>query len=343
MRVLLIKTSSMGDIIHMLPALTDAKAAIPELTVDWVVEESFTDIPPWHPAVNRVIPVALRKWRRGLLSPSTWAGWKEWRKQCQAESYDIVLDAQGLVKSAILTLFANGTRAGLDWHSARESIASLFYQRKSTVNFYQHAVVRMRSLMSQALDYTLPETEPVFGLSKSSFSLMTIPGEKYLVFLHGTTWPSKQWPESYWRDLVALANRAGYRVKIGGGNPEEVARAERIAKDQQMVDLVPYLSIANMAALLAHAAGAVAVDTGFGHLAGALDTPLVSIYGSTNPEYTGALGKYSICLAAKFPCAPCLKRECSYKLPSEVKPACYTTLPPPLVWKTLEEQLALVG
>src|SRR5437868_3243147 len=107
MRVLVIKTSSMGDIIHTLPALTDAANAIPHIKFDWLVEDSFADIPKWHPAVDRVIPVALRRWRKGFFSKETRAGYKELRKQLHEQQYDLVLDAQGLVKSAFLTFFAS--------------------------------------------------------------------------------------------------------------------------------------------------------------------------------------------------------------------------------------------
>ena len=334
MRVLLIKTSSMGDLIHTLPALTDAGNAIPGIRFDWVVEDGFNEIPAWHPLVDRVIPVALRRWRKGWLSSSTRNEWRALRNEMQAQSYDLVLDAQSLVKSALLSMFANGPRAGLDFHSARESFASLAYQRKYTVNFYQHAIVRMRSLFSLALQYDLPATAPLFGVDRQRFQTTTS-AENYMVFLHGTTWPSKQWPEIYWQELARMAAENGFRIKISGGNPEEQARAARIAAGNTSVDLLPRLTIQQMAELLAGARAAVAVDTGFGHLAAALDLPTVSIYGSTNPDYTGALGPSSIHLRTNFPCAPCLNRSCTYRTPSAITPACYTTLPPIQVWKSV--------
>jgi heptosyltransferase I len=339
MRVLLIKTSSMGDIIHTLPALTDADNAIPNITFDWVVEDSFAEIPPWHPRVANVIPIALRRWRKGMFSRDTRAGWGRLRKQWHEQHYDLILDAQGLIKSAFLALFAKGVRVGLDFNSAREALASLAYQRKYTVNFYQHAIVRMRSLFSQALRYDLPDTEPDFGLDRQLFqqaSRHESDHEKYIVFLHGTTWTTKQWPETYWMQLADLAAQTGYRVKISGGNAEEVERAERIATYSTAVDVMPRLSILEMATLLANAKAAVAVDTGFGHLAAALNVPTISLYGPTNPVYTGALGKSSIHLAANFSCAPCLGRVCTYKEISAIAPACYAMLPPARVWEAVK-------
>ena len=336
MRILLIKTSSMGDIIHTLPALTDAGKALPGVRVDWVIEDSFAEIPHWHPHVDKVIPVALRRWRKGLFSRETRAEWVRLRKQLHECDYDLILDAQGLVKSAFLTFFTKGLRVGLDWKSAREAPASLAYQRKCTVNFYQHAIVRMRSLFSQALAYNLPDTMPDFGLDRQQFQDVS-QSEKYIVFLHGTTWTTKQWPETYWMQLADLAAQTGYRVKISGGNTEEVERAERIAKQCAAVDVMPRLSILKMAALLANAKAAVAVDTGFGHLAAALNVPIMSLYGPTNPDYTGALGKSSVHLAADFACAPCLSRVCTYKGSSTVKPACYALITPMRVWEGVKE------
>lgn len=338
MRVLLIKTSSMGDLIHTLPALTDAAKAIPGIKFDWVVEESFAEIPHWHPSVGKVIPVALRRWRKNVFAVETRQAWKKMTTDLREHQYDLVLDAQSLMKSAFVSLFARGTRAGLDWGSAREATAAIFYQRKFTVNFHQHAVVRMRSLFSLALGYPLPTSEPDFGLHRDKLIDATNT-EKYLVFLHGTTWTTKQWPEEYWIQLAKLAEQAGYRVKISGGSDAEVARAYRIAKSCAAVDAMPRLKIVEMATLLANAKGAVAVDTGFGHLAAALDLPTVSIYGSTNPDYTGVIGKTSIHLKTDFACSPCLSRECKIKEASSIQPPCYATVPPVKVWGELKAVL----
>ncbi|MBX3708690.1 MAG: lipopolysaccharide heptosyltransferase I [Gammaproteobacteria bacterium] len=331
MRVLLIKTSSMGDIIHTLPALTDAGIMIPGISFDWVVEDGFASIPSWHPKVDRVIPVALRRWRKGIFSRDTRKEWKRLREQLQEYHYDLILDAQGLVKSAFLTLCASGTRVGLDWQSARESLASWAYQRKYKVNFYQHAIVRMRELFSQALGYQLPGSLPDFGLDRSQFQ-PHVKDENYLVFLYGTTWTSKQWPESHWRSLAGLASQCGYRVKMSGNNVEEIEKAERIAEGNPAVEVLPRLGISAMATLLANAKTVVAVDTGLGHLAAALGVTTISIYGSTNPHYTGALGMASVHLTADFPCVPCLSRTCQYRGESAIKPACYATISPARVW-----------
>lgn len=198
MRVLIIKTSSMGDVIHTLPALTDAGNAIPGIQFDWVVEESLAEIPRWHPLVDRVIPVALRRWRKNIFSAETRLEWQQCRALLRARQYDLVIDAQGLLKSAWLVWIAKGKRCGLDWQSAREPLASLFYQQQCAAGKVKevHAVTRARRLFSQALGYPLPTTQVDYGVEKSQFNVAKNTNE-YVVFLHGTTWATKHWPEEY--------------------------------------------------------------------------------------------------------------------------------------------------
>lgn len=342
MRVLLIKTSSMGDVIHTLPALTDAMHAVPGIKFDWVVEEAFAEIPTWHPAVSKVIPVALRRWRKKLFAKQTRAEWRAFREQLREQQYDLVLDAQGLFKSAFLTKLARGTRVGYDSHSAREGLAAWLYDYNYHVDRAHHAVLRTRMLFALALNYAEPVMPPRFGIDRAK---LTSPDntEKYFVFLHGTTWASKEWPEQYWVELAETMSQHGYRIKIGGGSEVELARAARIAKSSDAVDALPRMSIGEMARLLANSCGAVAVDTGFGHLAAGMNLPTISIYGSTNAVYTGALGQASVHLSAHFPCSPCLSRTCTYKNPSPVSPACYATVPPERVWEALSKQLDKVN
>jgi heptosyltransferase I len=332
-RILLIKTSSMGDIIHTLPALTDAGRVFPHLRFDWVVEEAFQQIPAWHPQVERVIPVALRRWRKHPFASSTRTEWRQFKQALNETAYDFILDAQGLLKSALLGYFARGTRVGFDFKSAREPLAAFTYQHKFAVNRQQHAITRVRQLFSLALDYPMPDTSPDYGMTQPFLSLNET--QPYLVFLHGTTWTSKQWPEIYWNWLMELATASGYHVKIASGDAKEFARAQRIAASHAQAEVLPRLEIAQMAKMLSQAAGVVAVDTGFAHLAAALNVPLVSLYGPTNGKLTGTLGACSQLISADFPCAPCLKRTCIYRGESTVQPACFESLTPEKVWRTL--------
>ena len=340
MRVLIIKTSSMGDVIHTLPAVTDAGKALPSITFDWVVEENFAEIPHWNPLVKNVIPVALRRWRKNLTSKQTRIEWKNFREQLQANEYDLVIDAQGLLKSAVLSYFAKGKKAGLNWHSARESLASLFYRNKHAVEKNQHAITRLRHLFSQSLGYPFPDTIPDYGINRANFQdpNLTVP---YLIFLHGTTWATKHWPEEYWIELTRLAAAKGLQVKLPWGNESEKQRALAIAETGSNVEVLPRASLLEMVKIIANAQAVVAVDTGLGHLTAALNVPAVSLYGPTNPLLTGALGKSQVHLTTKFSCSPCLSRECTYRDPSSLNPpsplnpVCFGTLTPSLVWGEL--------
>jgi len=335
MRVLVIKTSSMGDIIHTLPALTDAARVHPDIIFDWVVEENFAEIPRWHSHVDRVIPVAIRRWRKNIFSRKTFAEVRNFFKTLRLQQYDLVIDAQGLMKSALLTRFSKGLRCGLDNKSAREPRASWFYQKQFFVDKNQHAITRVRQLFAKILQYPCPGQVPEYGIDKQK--LMTANHERYLVFLHGTTWATKHWPEENWMALGKKINAAGFNIKLPWGNTEERQRAQRIA-GQCKADVLPRLGLVEIAKVLAGAAAIVAVDTGLGHLAAAFNIPTISLYGPTNPVLTGALGESQIHLASDYHCAPCLKKECAIDKIS-VTPPCFNALGIGVVWEELNSLL----
>ena len=299
MRVLLIKTSSLGDVVHTLPALTDAQRAIPGIQFDWVVEEGFAEIPAWHPAVAQVVPVAIRRWRKNLWQTLRSGEWRRFKARLRETRYDLVIDAQGLLKSAWLTRYVKAPVAGLDRDSAREPLASRVYDRRYAVPRDQHALERVRQLFAQALGYELPQGIGDYGLDRAQ---LATPGEEpYLLFLHGTTWPSKHWPEAYWRELAERMSDFGWAIRLPWGNAEEKARAERIVSGIVNAAVLPKLNLAGVARVIAGARACVAVDTGLGHLAAALDVPSISLYGPTLPGRVGAYGRSQVHLCASGP------------------------------------------
>ncbi|ACO80602.1 lipopolysaccharide heptosyltransferase I, waaC [Azotobacter vinelandii CA] len=347
MRVLLIKTSSLGDVIHTLPALTDAARALPGIRFDWVVEEGFAEIPAWHPAVERVIPVAIRRWRRSPWQATTRDEWRRFRQTLGEGRYDLVIDAQGLLKSAWLTRFGGAPVAGLDRRSAREPLASLLYGRRYPVPWGQHAVERVRQLFAQALGYPPPTAVGDYGLDRHRLAVPD--GAPYLLFLHGTTWDSKHWPESYWRELAERMGSAGWAVRLPWGNAVERDRAGRIAEGLASVEVLPRINLAGIAGILAGASACVAVDTGLGHLAAALDVPTVSLYGPTDPRLTGAYGRHQRRLTSDYPaCVPCLRKTCGYRPTEEDRrrldlsreqPVCFSRIDPRRVAGALQALL----
>ncbi len=334
MRVLIVKTSSLGDVLHTLPALSDAVRAVPGICFDWVVEEAFAEIPAWHPAVDSVIPVAVRRWRNRPLQGFSNGEYGKFLRMLRARQYDKIIDAQGLIKSALLSRMAHGVRCGLDRSSAREAWAAWAYQERYVIPKSQHAIQRVRQLFAAALGYTLPENNLDYGIECAQFLAYRYT-DRYTVFLHGTTWSSKQWPEAYWIELARVAQQAGFKVRLPWGNEVERQRAMRIVQACPNAEVLQRMNLTETAAILAGAQGVIGVDSGLAHLAAALGVPSVTLYGATQPGLTGTLGAAARHLCANFSCSPCLQRRCTYHGPSDVTPACYQTISAGKVWETM--------
>ena len=218
MRVLIVKVSSLGDIIHTLPAVTDAHRAHANLTFDWVVEEGFTEVPSWHPAVDKVIPVAIRRWRRNIMKTYLNHEFRSFRRALQGIHYDLVIDAQGLIKSGLISRLSRGLTIGLSNRTIREPLATLFYNKVYSVPWTVHAVDRVRQLFSRALNYDYKEKELDYGINLDDINTnIGNSKRREVVFLHGTTRISKYWPEEKWRHLANIATDHGYDVILPWG------------------------------------------------------------------------------------------------------------------------------
>lgn len=336
MKVLLVKMSSLGDVFHALPAVQDAYQQVPNLEIHWLVEEAFADIPSWHPVVTKVIPIAWRRWRKNLTSSSVRQEIKDFYQDLRSTEYDLVLDAQCLIKSAVVTRMAKGPRYGLDKQSCREPLAALAYQFPQAVAKGQHAIPRVRQLMSQVLKYSLPESFS-YGIDRSRWQRPDVDGQ-YWLFLHGTTWDTKLWPEAYWVELAKLAVQAGRQVVLPWGNEEEHERAERIAEQVAGVKVLPKMGLNALNAYLAHAQAVVGVDTGLSHVVAALEVPSVAIYGATDAVLTGVLGPRVEVLSSSLECAPCLNKQCDHPASNDgspVQPPCYRSISPQRVFDSV--------
>lgn len=311
----------------MLPAISDIAHYVPHSQIDWIVEEAFAEIPGWHPAVDRVLPVALRRWRRRPLRSALGAEWKRCRQALGQERYDCIIDAQGLVKSAWVAARARGPRVGFDRLSVREPLAALSYHRRVPVMRRQHAVERIRQLFAQALDYRVPEQRGDYGLALAGLRGQ-VPTGRRLVFLHGTTREAKHWPVPYWVELARRATAAGHQVQLLWGNDAEHQRARHIA-EAGGGQVLPRLTLVEVAGVLAQARAVVAVDTGLGHLAAALGVPAVSLYGETLPALVGTYGRRQLHLTtAGLNAVP------------GVVPRAMAPLTPHIVWQGLQPLLS---
>ncbi|RMF17509.1 MAG: lipopolysaccharide heptosyltransferase I [Gammaproteobacteria bacterium] len=336
---LLIKTSSLGDVIHMLPALSDLLRMRPDVKVDWVVEKAFAEIPAWHPAVAEVIPVEIRRWRKHPVQFFRSPDWRALRDRLQQAP--LAVDAQGLVKSAWMMPWVSGPRIGYDRDSIREPLASLFYTDRVKVSRALHAIERNRQLLAQAMGYDCPDTPPDFGIvSRLTAPQNTSPDTNSdisasgVFLLHGTTWPTKHWPEAYWVSLVRALRARGVPVTVTWGNDAERARARHLESVGACV--LPKGDLTTLARALARAQAVVTVDTGLGHLAAALNRPVVALFGPTSAQLTGLYGAEQTSLQSGYHCSPCLKRRCRYEGLSGVDaPPCWASVTPEQVLRAL--------
>jgi len=286
-RILIVKTSSLGDVVHNLPVASDIRRHFPDALIDWVVEEPYAPLVRLHSAVRRGIPVALRRWRQRPLGRVTWKEIGEFRRLSQAERYDAVIDTQGLLKSAWIARAAKGRHHGFDAGSAREPFAARFYDVTHHVARSQHAVSRNRVLAAAALGYRVED--PIdYGIA--SPGPVTRPAQPYAVLLHGTSRRDKLWPEAAWTELGRALAARSLACVLPWGSDEEHKRSERIAQDLDRAEVPPLEPLDRLAVMLGKAVAVVGVDTGLTHLAAALGRPVAAIYCGTDPSLTGVYG-----------------------------------------------------
>lgn len=297
MKVLIVKTSSMGDVIHTFPAVEDAHRARPDISFHWCVEEAFAGIVALHPAIQTIHSVAIRRWRGKLLEPGTWWEVVGLRSALRASRYDLVLDVQGLLKSALVARLTAAPIAGFDRSSAREPSASLFYGHRYAVPVGLHAIERTRRLFGLALGY-----EPDFARLESGIvppaGKSTFVGEKTAFLLHGTSREDKKWPVADWIEIARLLVAREMTPVTTWSNDREQAVAEAIARAVSQTVVVPRSPLAEIAAVLGSSTLVIGADTGLTHLASAFGVPTVAVFLATEPGLTGPRGPFASTLLA---------------------------------------------
>lgn len=289
-RVLIVKTSSMGDVVHALPAVSDLIRARPGVQVDWLVEQSFADIPRRHAGVQRVIPLQWRKWRKSLRDPATRQAMAECKRSLNLYRYDAIIDLQGLFKSVLFAHQARGVRHGYDWQSAREPLASLLYNKRHRVPRQMQAVDRCRMLMAKAMKYPAPKGPPVFGLRPETQAWRpTAGGAPFAVLIPCASRPEKLWPQDRWVAVGQRLRAQGLEVAVFWGSPPEKELAEQIARAIGG-HVPPFLSVGQVIDTLAQATLVVGLDTGMTHIAGACDRPTLGLYCDHDPGLAGVTG-----------------------------------------------------
>ena len=340
MRILVVKLTSMGDTLHLLPALSDLYSEFPDVVVDWMIEDSFCEIPTWHNSVDKVIPVSTRRWRS--LNLKNVREFLSFVKNLREHHYDVILDAQGLMKSAALSRFGKlnkgGRRVGFSAGSIKEKPAARFYTTRLDIARQQHAVDRLRQLFACAFGYAEHQQKPDYAVNISAISVTMLPAKAILLF-PGTTWASKHIPDQTWRDVVDAVLADGYSVAISWGNEKEKKRAQWIAKGHANAMVLKKSSLTQLATMLLESSGAIAVDTGLGHLAAALGVPAVSVYGSTAAALTGAVGENQNHLQSDYPCSPCFQKQCAQLTTQVTEPPCYQKFTASDIWEVLFQKI----
>ncbi len=289
MRILLVKTSSLGDVIHNLPVVSDLRRSFPDAIIDWCVEEAFAPIARLHPAVSRIVPVALRRWRKALAQRSTWREMADFRRQLRQVDYDAIVDTQGLLKSALIARQAHGRHYGYAAEVAREPLAARFYDETIVIPRNVHAVERNRWLAAAALNY--PVDLPLdYGITAPGVEFPWLASAPYAVLLTATSRDDKLWKEAQWQGLAGGLLHRGLTPVLPSGTAVERQRAQRIATVLPGAVVAPALDLRELSGLIAGAALAIGVDTGLAHLAAALRVPTVAIYVATDPALTGVYG-----------------------------------------------------
>ncbi|MEN6288159.1 lipopolysaccharide heptosyltransferase I [Bordetella pertussis] len=302
-RILIVRTSSLGDLVHMLPAISDIARYVPDTHIDWVAEEAFADIPKWHPAVNEVIKVAHRRWRKAWWSEPVRQERRALAERLRSVSYDVVLDMQGLLKSAWLVRQTRGVRHGLDWRSAREPLVSLFYNVRHRVEFWQPAVVRQRKLAALTFGYNYAGSPDfglqAFGRAAQADDAPADPGRRmlhlaadrgYAVIMPSASRDDKLWPEDDWRAVFRRLQDAGCALRLLAGNEQEAERARVLVAGMEGVEVLPRMDLTSVAQVLAGARLMVGLDSGLTHLSAALGRPTIGIYRASTPVRTPLVG-----------------------------------------------------
>ncbi|ASU40559.1 lipopolysaccharide heptosyltransferase I [Herbaspirillum sp. meg3] len=283
MNILIVRVSSLGDVVHNMPMVADIRRHYPDANIDWVVEEGYTSLVRLNPYVRNIIPIALRRWRKSLGNAATRAEIAAFYRQLRHEAYDIVFDTQGLLKTSVVMRMARlapgGKRVGLanaTEGSGYEPISRFFHTQSIKVGLHTHAVMRARAVAAGALGYQ-PDTAADFALQAPALQTAPawLPTHPYAVFFHGTARAAKQWPVENW---VAVARALSLPVLLPWGSAREKLAAEELARQMPQATVLPALALMDAVAVVQHAALVVGLDTGLTHIAAAYCRPTVELY-----------------------------------------------------------------
>jgi heptosyltransferase I len=292
MKILIVRVSSLGDVLHNMPMVDDILRHVPDAQIDWVVEEAYVSLVRLHPRVNKIIPFALRRWRKSLLNSATRQEVKDFYRTLRAEQYNLVFDTQGLMKTGIIMSLARTVKGGGKFGLANgtegsgyEGVSRVFHTDSVRVDVHTHAVLRGRLVAAAALGYQV-NTPAHFGIQAPVITPAPswLPDKPYAVFFHGTAGAFKKWPRDNWIAAAKQLVIHDLPILLPWGNAEEKNEAEAMAAAMPNATVLPKLSMQEATLLAQSAALAIGVDTGLTHIAAAYETPTIEIY-SASPRW----------------------------------------------------------
>ncbi|MGI4848235.1 MAG: lipopolysaccharide heptosyltransferase I [Janthinobacterium lividum] len=288
LKILIVRVSSLGDVVHNMPMVADILRHFPQARIDWVVEEAYAPLVALNRGVHAVIPYALRRWRHRLAAAATRFEMASFVRALRAQAYDFVFDTQGLFKTSVLMrlarLAAGGRRVGLGnatEGSGYEPISRIFHMDSVKVPARTHAVLRARLVASAALGYVVDSPADFMLAAPAPAPAQTpawLPAEPYAVFFHGTARAAKQWPQERWVRLGSVLAQRGLPVLLAWGSMEEQKAAHALAAQIPGAIVLPRLPMMEAVLLAQRATLAVGVDTGLTHIAAAFNRPTIELY-----------------------------------------------------------------
>ena len=280
----------MGDFMHALPALTEAKEFNQDIVFDWVVDRSFSEVPKWHPAVNKVIKTDHRNWKKQFFSPESRDALRSVINDINNTEYDLVIDMQNNLKSSFVSYLCKHKVTGMDFKSVREFPAHLSYNKKINISKDLHAITRQNIILSEALGYSTLNSSD-YGITDVNFikPSFNLPSE-YVVLVQNASWKTKQWSIVNWQLLVNHLDKLGIDMILPSGNKEEYLRAKKISSVSGKTHVLKPIALNEIAYIMNKAKFSVCSDTGLAHLSAVVDTPSLTLYGPTDTKLIGTKG-----------------------------------------------------
>ncbi len=290
-KILLVRTSSMGDVIHTFPAAVDFKKAFPDAKLHWLIEESFAPVCALCSAVDEMRITAFRRWRKTPFSSKTWEEVKALKEHLRLEHYDAVVDTQGILRSAWAASWAGVPVTGYSRDTVREKLATLFYQKTFQMPSTLGTVRRYRRMLATSIGYEIDEEHPKFGARVPQIDTVDLPCRFATLFVNASLKRPKLWKEERWEELICALADMGLHSVLFWGNDSEKERVQRIAKVSPLAIVMPRMSIPEIASVVARAQIGIGLDTGLMHLAAALAIPCVGVWVDTNLEKISLIGE----------------------------------------------------